>query len=234
VCAHLALLCGPEGKKLSKRDAGFSLHDVQNAGIIPEAPMHYLFTIGGVSVDHPMTLDDMTLSSQLHKTGHITYDFAALQAINRMYIHSLPASVLYTHIVAYERSTDAEPVGGDASLVAALQKEVNDIDELRDMMMRIMNEEDRDLHDVIELCETEERARDIITHCSTLFLQNASEQESLAALKKWAKDSGYGMKVVFCVVRYAVTGKITGIGMGALLAIMPNEEIGARLESLLR
>ena len=46
---HLPILCNAEGKKLSKRDFGFSLTDLMNAGYLHEAIDNYLAIIGGGS-----------------------------------------------------------------------------------------------------------------------------------------------------------------------------------------
>jgi glutamyl-tRNA synthetase len=43
---HLGLIVGPDGRKLSKRDALFSLSDLREAGIPPEAVRRYLEDLG--------------------------------------------------------------------------------------------------------------------------------------------------------------------------------------------
>ena len=44
---HLPIMSNAEGKKLSKRDFGFSLNDLRTAGFLPEAIDNYLAIIGG-------------------------------------------------------------------------------------------------------------------------------------------------------------------------------------------
>src|SRR5205823_453313 len=56
---HLPIICNSEGKKLSKRDFGFSLDDLHNAGFIPEAICNYLAIIGGSFKEELMDFDTL-------------------------------------------------------------------------------------------------------------------------------------------------------------------------------
>src|SRR5204862_7596727 len=46
VYAHLPLLHGPDGKKLSKRHGAASVQDLRDAGYLPEAVRNYLALLG--------------------------------------------------------------------------------------------------------------------------------------------------------------------------------------------
>ena len=46
---HLPIIGNAQGKKLSKRDFGFSLTDLKAAGYLPEAYVNYLAIIGHIS-----------------------------------------------------------------------------------------------------------------------------------------------------------------------------------------
>lgn len=50
---HLPIIGNAQGKKLSKRDFGFSLTDLKNAGYLPEALANYLAIVGH-SVEHEL------------------------------------------------------------------------------------------------------------------------------------------------------------------------------------
>lgn len=234
VFIHLPLLSGKDGKKLSKRDFGFSLHDIQRDGIVPEALMHYLLTVGGTTIDHPMTREELwsqALEGRLSSSGHITYDIDALRAVSRQYVHWLPQTELHHHLLSYEAALGSEPVPGDAALVGALQKEVNNLAELRDLMGRICAVPKRDRADLLAHCGDAETMERVIARARTLF-EAYDSSEALAALKAWAKAEKIGMKVVLGTLRYAVTGMLMGIGMNVLIDVVPGEEIAARLKSL--
>src|SRR5206468_12003680 len=49
--AHLPLLHGPDGKKLSKRHGAASVQELRDAGYLPEAVRNYLALLGWGDVD---------------------------------------------------------------------------------------------------------------------------------------------------------------------------------------
>ena len=93
--AHLALLMGPDGKKLSKRHGHTALNAYRDAGYLPEAMVNYLALLGWspgddetvVSVDEMISrfdLDDVTKNATI-------FDNDKLEWMNGVYIRSLAA-----------------------------------------------------------------------------------------------------------------------------------------------
>ncbi len=94
---HLPILCNIEGKKLSKRDFGFSLEDLKNAGYLSEAIINYLGIIGGSVKDEIMSLEQLVQSFPEHpsSTDHIKYDVEKLNWVNHKWIEQLnPAQLV--------------------------------------------------------------------------------------------------------------------------------------------
>src|SRR5439155_6057122 len=86
---HLPILCNIEGKKLSKRDFGFSLRDLQKAGFLPEAITNYLAIIGSSFAKEIMTKNELINAihfDAMHTTGQIKYDVEKLRWLNRKLI----------------------------------------------------------------------------------------------------------------------------------------------------
>ena len=110
VFIHLPLLCGPGGKKLSKRDAGFSLAEVQAAGILPEALTHYLLTLGSTTIDHVMSDEELVRLPLLDRlsSSMITYDLAALRAINRKYMGHLSNEAYVAALLVFDATYTEE------------------------------------------------------------------------------------------------------------------------------
>src|SRR5579863_3116600 len=54
---HMPILCNLEGKKLSKRDFGFSLRDLRDAGFLAQAINNYVGIIGGSFKEEIMPLE---------------------------------------------------------------------------------------------------------------------------------------------------------------------------------
>ena len=56
---HLPIMCSKDGKKLSKRDFGFSLDDLKNAGFLPEAIANYLALTGNSFAEEVQDLHEL-------------------------------------------------------------------------------------------------------------------------------------------------------------------------------
>ncbi len=86
---HLPILCNAEGKKLSKRDFGFSLGDLRTAGFLPEAIDNYLAIIGGSFEQEIMSLEEIAQKfnfEHLSPTSQIKYDIEKLKWLNHKWI----------------------------------------------------------------------------------------------------------------------------------------------------
>ena len=89
---HLSIMCNKEGKKLSKRDFGFSLHDLRDAGFLPEAIDNYLATQSGTFTEEIMDLKQLVAAvnfDHIASTGPIKYDVDKLRWINHKWIQRL-------------------------------------------------------------------------------------------------------------------------------------------------
>jgi glutamyl-tRNA synthetase len=93
VYAHLPLLHGPDGKKLSKRHGAASVQELREAGYLPEAIRNYLALLGWGAGD------DATILSTEELVGRFTlervsrnparFDETKLRWLNGVYIRSL-------------------------------------------------------------------------------------------------------------------------------------------------
>ena len=89
---HMPMLCNIDGKKLSKRDFGFSLHDLRNAGYLSEAINNYLAILGSSYEQEIMNLEELTKAfnfEQTHASGNIKYDVEKLRWVNHQWIQKL-------------------------------------------------------------------------------------------------------------------------------------------------
>ena len=94
---HMPILCNTEGKKLSKRDFGFSLLDLQKEGFLPEAIINYLGILGSSYEEEIISLETLVKNydfSHLSTASQIKYDAAKLKWINHKWLSSYPIEKL--------------------------------------------------------------------------------------------------------------------------------------------
>jgi glutamyl-tRNA synthetase len=98
VYAHLPLLHGPDGKKLSKRHGAASVQELREAGYLPEAVRNYLALLGWGAGDDATVLSTEELVERftLERVSRnpARFDETKLRWLNGVYIRSLPLAEL--------------------------------------------------------------------------------------------------------------------------------------------
>ncbi|HLM86777.1 MAG TPA: glutamate--tRNA ligase [Solirubrobacteraceae bacterium] len=96
--AHLPLLHGPDGKKLSKRHGAASVQELRDAGYLPEAVRNYLALLGWGAGDDATVLSTEELIERftLERVSRnpARFDEVKLKWLNGIYIRKLPVEDL--------------------------------------------------------------------------------------------------------------------------------------------
>ncbi len=100
--AHLPLLHGPDGKKLSKRHGAASVGELREAGYLPQAVRNYLALLGWGAGDDQTVLSTAELIERftLDRISHnpARFDEVKLKWLNGVYIRALAPDVLVEQV----------------------------------------------------------------------------------------------------------------------------------------
>jgi glutamyl-tRNA synthetase len=105
VYAHLPLLHGPDGKKLSKRHGAAAVGELREAGYLPEAVRNYLALLGWGAGDDatvlstPELIERFTLDRVSRNPAR--FDEVKLKWLNGVYIRGLPLADLTRRLEAF-------------------------------------------------------------------------------------------------------------------------------------
>jgi glutamyl-tRNA synthetase len=103
--AHLPLLHGPDGKKLSKRHGAASVQELRDAGYLPEAVRNYLALLGWGDPDDETILSTEQLIDRFDITrvsrNPARFDEQKLRWLNGRYVRSLTTEQLTTRLEGY-------------------------------------------------------------------------------------------------------------------------------------
>jgi glutamyl-tRNA synthetase len=103
--AHLPLLHGPDGKKLSKRHGAASVQELRDAGYLPEAVRNYLALLGWGAGDDETVLSTEELIERftLERVSRnpARFDEVKLKWLNGIYIRQLPLEELTRRVEAF-------------------------------------------------------------------------------------------------------------------------------------
>jgi glutamyl-tRNA synthetase len=112
VYAHVPLLNGPDGRKLSKRHGAITVEDFRSQGYLPEALVNYLALLGWSYDDRTeiMTRAELVERFTLDRVGAsaATFDYQKLEWLNGVYLRALPLNEYADALVTYLREQGYE------------------------------------------------------------------------------------------------------------------------------
>jgi glutamyl-tRNA synthetase len=111
--AHLPLLHGPDGRKLSKRHGAASVQELRAAGYLPEAVDNYIALLGaGFSADREhFSLDELAERFRLERVSKnpAVFDERKLRHMNGQWLRELSTAELTRRLEQYTERTDLAP-----------------------------------------------------------------------------------------------------------------------------
>src|SRR5947209_1646967 len=111
--AHLPLLHGPDGKKLSKRHGAASVQELRDAGYLPEAVDNYIALLGaGFSADEEyFSLDELADRFRLERVSKnpAIFDEKKLRHFNGRHLRELPLEELTRRLEGFTGRTGLGP-----------------------------------------------------------------------------------------------------------------------------
>ena len=134
VFAHLPMICGPDGKKLSKRHGAASVEEYRDLGYLPEALFNYLALLGWAP-DGETTIfsrDEMAEKFTLERISKnpSALDYDKLQWVNNHYVMNMGPDQFFEALVPYlveagyaENEEDAEKLKGRIADIYPLIRE---------------------------------------------------------------------------------------------------------------
>ena len=110
--AHVPLLNGPDGRKLSKRHGAITVEDFRAEGYIPEAFVNFMALLGWSYDDHTeiMSREELVDRFTLERVGKsaAVFDYDKLKHLNGVYLRALPPDEYADRLVAYLRERGYE------------------------------------------------------------------------------------------------------------------------------
>jgi len=231
---HMPILCTTDGKKLSKRDFGFSLRDLKDAGFLPAAIVNYLAIIGGSFTQEIMSIDELAQTMNFDKvptSDRIKYDVDKLRWTNHRWIVQTPLTRITELCTPYLHANFATSKHLSLAqlevLIAPIHQEMVTLADCVQLLAFYFDEPviEKDIARTFISVEKYEYALSEIKNAATA----PTETDFLDALKKIAKNIGVEPKAVFSFVRYSLTGRAQGIGIKELVALLGYKKCQERI-----
>jgi len=232
--AHLPLLHGPDGKKLSKRHGAASVQGLRDAGYLPAAVRNYLALLGWGTDDDTTLLstDELVERFRIEDVGKASaiFDEQKLRWINGRFMREMPVSE-YADAVA--RHLGREPDHRLRAACAIVQEKAQTLEEVWPLV-RFLFSEPADDPAAWEKVMSKDARPLLEESLDALRATDPYDVEPIEdALRGVVERNGVKPKQVFQPLRVAITGGTISPGIFESLAALGRDESVARIEAAL-
>jgi glutamyl-tRNA synthetase len=228
--AHLPLLHGPDGKKLSKRHGAASVQELRDAGYLPEAVRNYLALLGWGAGDDATVLSTAELIERftLERVSRnpARFDEVKLRWLDGLYVRKLPVVELAERLEVFT---------GREHLEQAARISQEKIQTLADFMPLTGALLDGPVDDPKARARwLDEKGREVLAEVSGALAQSAFDESSLErALAAVIERRGAKPREVYQPLRVALTGTTVSPGIFESVALLGRDETLRRIAAAL-
>jgi glutamyl-tRNA synthetase len=214
--AHLPLISGGEGEKLSKRVGSVSLRAMRKDGIEAAAITAYLARLGTSKDPAPLPLDELVKAFDINDFGRSSprFDPKQLLALNRKFLHNLD----------YDAVKDRLPDGASPEFWTAIRGNLDLLTEARQWW------------DIVAGDITTPDLAGEEAFCAAALDALPADPWNPETWKTWTKAvaeaTGAKGRALYHPLRLALTGEDHGPEMAALLQLMGRPRVAERLRRI--
>ncbi len=244
--AHLPLLHGPDGRKLSKRHGAASVQELRQQGYLPAAVRNYLALLGWGTQDDTTILDTQELIERfsIDRVGRSSaiFDERKLRWLDGRFMRELPLDEYERRLVAHLRlggqgEAEAFCAAGQERRRAAceiVQDKAQTLDEVWPLVGFLFTRPVRDPA-AWERVMTAEARPTLAAALEALRSVEVFDPASIeTALSRVVERSGRSAKAVYQPIRVAITGTTVSPGIFDSLAALGRDDSLARIEEALK
>ena len=237
--AHVPMILGPDGTRLSKRHGALSILAYKEEGYLPQALRNYLVRLGWSYGDQEIfTLEEMIKKFDLSRVSKSAarFDPEKLLALNAHWLRATPTEKLTEEIKPFLTKLGL-PIPEKDYLLQALETvkpRARTLLEAAEMMRFYLEEEISYDPKAAEKFLTPEIVP-VLERLIQELAQVEFEDEALEKLFRGvAEELGLKLKKIAQPVRVALTGKTVSPGLFEIMRILGRERVLKRLEKALK
>ncbi len=238
--AHVPLIHGSDGAKMSKRHGATGVMDYHELGFLPEALSNYLLRLGwGHGDEEIISRDDAVRWFDLAHVGRSPsrFDLKKLENLNGHYIREASdgrlAGLVAPRIAALVgRSLSSDEIALLARAMPELKPRAKNLNEMADGAAFLFKARPLDLDDkAAALLQGEAADLLALVHFALQRLPEWTHETTERAVREVAEGRGVKLGQVAQPLRAALTGRATSPGIFDVLVLLGREESLARIEA---
>mgnify|MGYP000088032687 CR=1 FL=1 len=236
--AHIPLIHGPDGAKLSKRHGALGVEAYRDMGYLPEALRNYLLRLGwGHGDDEIISTEQAVAWFDLDAVGKSAarFDFVKLENLNGHYLREAAVERLVAAVVPRLEKQLGRPLTELAATRLArgmdgLKARAKNLVELTENALFYVIDRPLPLNPKADqILSPEARRRLGRLHSTLSSLADWTEAETEAAVRAFAEAEGCKLGDVAQPLRAALTGSNMSPGIFEVMVVLGREEALARI-----
>jgi len=230
--AHLPLLHGPDGKKLSKRHGAASVQELRDAGYLPEALRNYIALLGWGYDDETTLLstEQMIEGFRLERVSRnpAVFDEQKLRWMNGRYLRELPLDELTRRLEQFTGRTGIE------GAVAIAQDKMQTLADFEPLCAFIFDGPADDPAAFAKVIGKDGGAENLAAAREALAATEPFDQEHVeTALRGVVEERGVKPRQVFQPLRVALAGSTVSPGIFETVVLLGRDETLRRVDEAL-
>ena len=236
--AHLSMILGPDGSRLSKRHGATSISEYRRLGYLPQTMKNYLALLGWSTKDSQQIFEKGELEEKFSLEGcqknPAIFDTVKLTWMNGEYIRKMTKEELYNAALPFiKEAINIEETNLDIVEIVALEQEkyklLSDIPKLIDFFFKEDFEYDPQS---VEKVLKKNNVLDILTKIKEVYKEIEDFKERIIEEKtrEFAKNNGYKTSDVFHPIRVSISGRAQGPTLFKMIELLGKERVLKRID----
>ncbi|MDR0734141.1 MAG: glutamate--tRNA ligase, partial [Elusimicrobiota bacterium] len=240
--AHLSMIHGPDGTKLSKRHGDTSVIEYKKQGYLPQALINYLALLGWSTPDSQQIFAAGELEQKFDIRGcqksPAVFDPVKLLWMNGEYLRAMSTEQLYAAAKPFIDEAGAAKGADEEYLkkvIALEQEKYKTLKEIPDLISFFFTDKVQFEQEAVNKVLKQESAKQALEAAIAKYsaLADFSEQPLEAAARAAAKENGLKAGQVFHPIRVAVSGRTNGPTLFKMLEYMGRDKVLSRMRAAL-
>lgn len=239
--AHIPLILGPSGQKLSKRDGATSVVEYKNEGFLVDALCNYLVRLGWAHGDQELFSQEEMIQyfslDGVHASG-AKFDIEKLKWVNSCYIKKLTPAQIQNHLLVdmnkdLVQATPQMNTDQRFAWIALYQDRVSTLQELYDYILKAY---------LLPVAYDWDSLRKLVAKDSLIILQ-LLQQELIhlefekhilhEKVKAFCKSHDYKMSDIAQLLRFVILGSLSGPSVFDMMTLLGSQEINRRISMVI-
>lgn len=238
--AHVPMILGPDGKRLSKRHGAVSVLQYRDEGYLPDALINYLVRLGWSHGDQEIfSKEDMINYFSLNQISRspATFNPEKLLWLNQHYLKTSPPEYIATHLAWHFEKMSINVMHGPPlkEVILAQRERVKTLVEMAERS-RFLYEDQLEYDETAIKKEFNENTSQILKLLLTELtsLEKWNKENLHEVIRKVTEQLGVKMGKVAQPLRIAITGSTMSPSIDVTLELLGKEKTLQRLENAIQ